>query len=538
MKRRVVSLWLPSFATDRLTVRLDRRRPAKGGWRARPLATVTAGSGILSIAAVNPAAEAVGIRPGLTLAAARALVPGLATFEADPAADRGALERLAGWCGRYTPWTAVDNCAGGAGAAGLWLDISGCAHLFGGEAALLDDLALRLCAFGFGARTAVADTPGAAWAVARFADAGATTIVPLREARRVLAPLPVAGLRLSPAVVEALGRVGLGRIADLADLPRAPLAARFGDAPLRRLDQALGRTDEAISPRRAVAALRVRRAFAEPIGRADDIVAALGRLLAELCARLEKARQGARRLELVLYRVDGTTAGAAIGTGRPVRDADHLERLFAEKLGTLDAGFGVETMTLAVTAADPLSPVQAGLDDLDGHNGHDGTAGSDGARRTARLVDRLGNRLGADDVVHLHRRASHVPERASRAVSVFEKAPCPSGETVDDPGRRPPRPLHLLPSPQPIQVVAPVPDSPPVMFRWRRHQHRVAEAEGPERIGPEWWLEELPAPASQQDRIRDYYRVEDTQGRRFWVYRDGPYRPGIKPRWYLHGLFA
>jgi protein ImuB len=525
MKRRVVSLWLPNFATDRLTKRLDRRRPAKGGWQAKSLATVIAARGTLGIAAVNPAAEAVGIRPGLSLADARALVPGLTTFEADPTGDRGALERLAGWCGRYTPWIAVDEHAGGPGAGSLWLDISGCAHLFGGEAALLDDLAQRLRAFGFDARAAVADTPGAAWAVARFADAGATTVVPPGEARRVLAPLPVAGLRLSPVVVEALDRVGLGHIDDLATVARAPLAARFGAAPLRRLDQALGWTDEAISPRRPIEASRVRLAFAEPIGRIDDVAAALDRLLAELCTRLEKTSKGARRLELVLYRVDGTTANATIGTGRPVREVDHLKRLFAEKLGTLDVGFGVETITLAATATDPLSPVQVGLD------GHGGTK-----ERAAHLIDRLGNRLGAGDVVRLSPRASHIPERASHAVSALAQAPC--GETVGEPGRRLPRPLHLLPSPEPIQVVAPVPDDPPAMFRWRRRQHRVAEAEGPERIGPEWWLEEPLAPASQQDRIRDYYRVEDSAGQRFWVYRDGPYRPGIRPRWYLHGFFA
>ncbi len=484
----------------------------------------------MGIAAVNPAAEAVGVRPGLSLADARALVPGLATFEADPAADREALERLAGWCGRYTPWTAVDEHAGGPGAGSLWLDISGCAHLFGGEAALLGDLALRLGTFGFDVRTAVADTPGAAWAVARFADTGATTVVPPQQTQSVLAPLPVTGLRLSPAVVEALGRVGLDRIADLAAVARAPLAARFGATALRRLDQALGRTDEAISPRRSVKAPRVRLAFAEPIGRMDDVAATLDRLLAELCARLEKTSKGARRLELVLYRVNGTTTGATIGTGRPVREVDHLKRLFAEKLSTLDVGFGVETITLAAIATDPLSPVQAALD---GHGGHGGTKG-----RAAHLVDRLGNRLGADDVVHLNPRASHIPERASQAVSALAQAPCPCGETADKPGRRPPRPLHLLPSPEPIQVVAPVPDDPPAMFRWRHHQHRVTEAEGPERIGPEWWLEEPLAPASQQDRIRDYYWVEDSAGQRFWVYRNGPYRPGIKPRWYLHGFFA
>lgn len=532
MKRRVVSLWLPNFATDRLTTRLDRRRPVKGSWRTKPLATVTAGRGSLSIAAVNPAAEAAYLRPGLTLADARALVPGLATFEADPAADRSALERLAGWCDLYTPWTAVDEC----GAGSLWLDISGCAHLFGGEAALLDDLALRLHTFGFNTRAAVADTPGAAWAVVRFANTGATTIVPPGEVPTALAPLPVAALRLSPAVVEALGRVGLCYIADLALMARAPLAARFGAAPLKRLDQALGRMDEAVSPRCPVTALRVRLAFAEPISRADDIAAALGHLLTELCAKLEKAHQGARRLELVLCRLDGTTASAVIGTSRPVRDTDHLAHLFAEKLYTLNAGFGVEAMALTATAADPLSPVQIGLD------GHGGTEGSTDAshidHRTSHLVDRLGNRLGADDVIHLSPRTSHIPERASHAVSALTQAPNPGGEIADEPGRRPPRPLHLLPSPEPIQVVVPAPDDPPAMFRWQRRQHRVAQAEGPERIGSEWWLEEPPVPASQKDRIRDYYRVEDTAGQRFWIYRDGPYRPGIKPRWYLHGLFA
>ena len=479
--------------------------------------------------AVNRSAEAAGVRPGLPLADARALVPGLATFEAAPARDRRALEALADWCGRYTPWTAVDNDPGGPGAGGIWLDISGCGHLFGGEAALLEDLVAHLDALGFRARAAAAETPGAAWAVARLAvGKGGAAVVPAGQAERALASLPVAGLRLPPATVEGLSRVGLRRIAELAALPRAPLAARFGEATVRRLDEALGQLQEPISPRRPVPPLRVRLAFAEPIARPEDIAAALRRLLAELCARLEKTHQGARRLELALYRADGTTTGAAIGTSRPAREASHLDRLFKEKLGTLDAGFGVEVMTLAATAVDSLPPTQIGLDADNGTRGND-------ARRVARLVDRLGNRLGPDRVVRLVARASHIPERACSAVSALASpAPPPDGTA----GNRPPRPLYLLPWPEPIEVIAPVGDDAPVLFRWRRDQHLLTRADGPERIGPEWWLEEPQEVSSSQHRIRDYYRVEDTQGRRFWVYRDGPYLPGVRPRWYLHGVFA
>ncbi len=476
------------------------------------------------MAAATSAAQAAGVVPGLPLADARALVPGLHTAEADPAGDGRALAALADWCGRYTPWTAVN------GGDGMWLDISGCAHLFGGETALLEDLGGRLKGLGFHGLAAAADTPGAAWAVARFADrrTGVAIIVSAGKTRQALAPLPVAGLRLPPATVEGLSRVGLRRIGDLLGLPRAPLAARFGETLVKRLDEALGRTDEPISPRRPTPPMRARLAFAEPIGRAEDIRAAARRLLDDLCARLERAHRGARRLELALYRVDGTVARARVGTSRPTRDAHHLERLFTEKLEGLDAGFGVEVMVLAATAADPLAPVQTAL-----HTGRGAAAGDgDGV---ARLVDRLGNRLGPESVVRLVPRASHVPERACREVSALAP-PAPAASTPATSGP-PPRPLHLLPWPEPIEVMAPVPDHPPVMFRWRRRRHRVARADGPERIGPEWWLEEPGDAFSPQRRIRDYYRVEDTEGRRFWLYREGLYRPGVEPAWYLHGFF-
>ena len=528
MERRVVSLWLPTFATDWLS---RRRRAAQPGSRSEPLATVTAVQGGQRIAAANLAAQETGVIPGLPLADARALAPTLHIIPADPAADARALAALADWCGRYTPWTAVDLDAGEAGGGGLWLDVSGCAHLFGGEAALLDDLAGRLRGLGYSARAAIADTPGAAWAVARFAGIGrhGTAVVPQGEQERIIAPLPVAGLRLDTAMVEGLSRLGLRRIGDLLALPRAPLVARLGNVVVRRLDQALGRAGESLSPRRPVPAQHVRLAFVEPISRPEDTARATRRLIEDMEARLETSGRGARRLTLTLYRVDGTCAGTSVGTSRPVRDPDHLCRLFRERLKGLDPGFGIEVMTLSVPTADDLGPVQTEL----------GSSRTIRAEGLARLVDRLGNRFGPGRVTRLVGQASHIPERVCREVSALAPDPPIPREALEGAHRpSPARPLHLLPSPEPIDVLAPVPDHPPVMFRWRRRQHRVARAEGPERIGPEWWREErLMESGAREHLTRDYYRVEDREGGRYWVYREGFYRPGLAPRWYLHGVF-
>ena len=491
------------------------------------------------LVAVSPAAEAAGAHPGLPLAAARALVPGLMVFAADPAGERQTLEDLADWCGRYSPWTAVDG--GAASAAGLWLDVTGCTHLFGGETALLEDLVRRLKGFGFAARAALADTPGAAWAAARFASAptDACVAIPPGETGQALAPLPVAALRLDGATADELSRLGLRAIGDLMGLKRAPLAARFGETLIARLDQALGNKGEPISPRRPPPAFRVRLAFAEPVRVGADVARAFDRLLAELCARMELAHQGARRMEFTLYRLDGTCARAGVGTSRPAREPAHLARLFAEKLAGLDAGFGIETMTLAATAVDALTAGQLKLaraPDCVLRAAPEGRA-HDAETSAARLIDRLGNHLGPGNVVRLLARASHIPERAFREVSALARPDGASAPAASTPSPAAPRPLQLLPWPEPIEVMAPVPDGPPVMFRWRRRQHRVARAEGPERIGPEWWLEDANE-LSSSHRIRDYYRVENADGRRFWVYREGPYRPGVRPRWYLHGLFA
>jgi len=490
------------------------------------LATVDAGHGGLHIAAVNGLAEEAGVRPGLPLATARAIAPGLETEASDPTADRRTLAMLADWCDRYTPWTAIDDDSGVFGGGGLWLDISGCAHLFGGEETLLKDLSDRLSDFGYASRIALADTPGTAWAMARFAP-NAQMIVPVGGNRNALASLPVSGLRLPSPVAKDLGRLGLGRIGDLAALPRAAIGIRFGETVLKRLDQALGRTGEPISPRRPAPTRRVRLSFAEAIARTDDVIQALRRLLVDLCQRLETAHQGARRLELAFFRVDGERTDITVGTGSPNRDPKHLERLFAEKLDGLDAGFGIETMILAAVAVDPLAPVQEDLQ----------TKGRAVAGMT-RLVDRLSNRLGPCHVMRLAPRASHLPERACRAISAA--SPLLARETEPESSEnqpRTPRPVHLLPWPEPVEVMVPLPDHPPVMFRWRRHQHRVNRADGPERIEPEWWREDPANKASEGAGSRDYYRVEDMDGQRFWLYRQGLYRPDLQPRWYLHGFF-
>lgn len=505
MARRVISVWLPRLATDRL----DRRRP---------LAPAEATASV---------AVAGGVFPGMTLSHARAVLPGLRTFAADPPADARTLAGLAAWCERYTPWAAAD------GADGIWLDATGCTHLCGGEDAMLADLVRRLDGLGFRARAALADTPGAAWAAARFmAAAGEETVViaaGARAMRQALRPLPVKALRLDAATADGLERVGLRRIGDLYSLPRAPLAARFGEAPARRLDQALGRLDEPLSPRRPAAPFRARLVFAEPIADGEDIVRATRHLLAELGRGLAAAERGARRLELVLFRTDGTRAEAAIGTSRPLRDAAPLLRLFEDKLAGIDAGFGIEAMVLAATAVDPLPPVQAGL----------GRAETP-AEGIHRLVDRLANRLGAGEVVRLQRYASHIPERACRAVPALDGAPAAPPAPEDMPPL-PARPPYLLVSPEPIEAVAPIPDHPPMLFRWRRRTHRVRHATGPERIAPEWWrraADEGAPGAEDAARLRDYYRVEDESGQRFWLFREGLYRPDRPPRWYLHGFFA
>lgn len=445
--------------------------------------------------------------PGMTLADARALLPHIAVAEADPAGDARALAAFVDWCGRYTPFVSAD------GPDGTILDITGCAHLFGGENKLLEDLRTRLRRMGLSAGIAAADTPGAAWAWARY---GKGMSIDVGKTRDWLAPLPVAALRLPAETVERLQELGLRCIGDLHPMSRAPLAKRCGMHVLDRLDRVLGNAPEPISPTRPTVEWRTRMAFPEPIGRAEDIAEATRRLLEQLCTLLERKARGARRLELVLYRIDGTTQRFGIGTGRPNRDARHLFRLLSEKLRQADAGFGIEMVSVEAATTDPLPADQLGMD----------KQRRDGGNGLAPLIDRLQNRFGPGDVYRIAPVASHLPERA-----VID-SPATDGLDCDGWIAGQPRPIRLLASPEPIDATALAPSDPPVRFTWRRVDHRVRRADGPERISPEWWRRDGPR------RLRDYYRLEDEGGRRYWVFRDGAYEDGAPPRWYMHGLFA
>jgi len=541
-KRRVVSLWLPRLATDRLCRQRQAIRPKKSPPSpAEPHITVAAeGGGTLRLTAVDLTAQTAGLFPGQTLADARALEPSVAVDDADPAGDLAALASVTTWCGRYTPWTSVDGLENG-GAGGLWLDITGCTHLFApgeqGEIALLDDLVRRFAAAGYGVRTGLADTPGAAWAAARFASStrGTACIVLPGGQQDSLAELPIAALRLPVETVAGLDRLGLRRIGDLIALPRAGLARRFGETVMRRLDQALGHIAEPLSPQPPAPSWRVCLNPAEPLGAPAAVSAAVQRLTEALCGRLATANRGARRLELALYRVGGIKAGridtVTAGTSRASRDADHLLRLLGEQLDRLPEPSSaddqaIEFLTLTAIATEPLPAAQTS---------YIGGAQASDANGLDRLIDRLAVRLGGANVVRFEGRESHLPERAQtvtpalggRTVLPFHPPPCP----------RPPR---LLPRPEPVTAIAPVPDDPPLLFRWRRDSHRIVRAEGPERLAPEWWRDH----SRLGNDTRDYYRVEDADGRRFWLYRDGLYDSGLNgassepPRWYLHGFFG
>ena len=445
------------------------------------------------------------------LADARAMIPTLAVADEDPNADLTLLDEIADWAERYTPLVAR-------GSDGLMLDITGCAHLFGGEEALLADCLARLLTQGFLARGAIADTPGAAWAIARFAETGVTGP---GAALPVLASLPVAALRLEAETVSALNRVGLKRIGQIVDAPRAPLAARFGSLLLRRLDQALGREEEAIDPRRPPPVFIAERRFAEPIAREEDVSAALTSLAATLAASLERHGEGARRLEYALFRVDGAVTRITVGATRPLRSPKLILALFREKFASfgddLDAGFGFDMARLSAAATAPADPLQTDL-----------IGDGDPAADIAGLVDRIGARLGEDRVTALVEHPTHIPERAESFVPQTALAGQPRAAAPPPDGAL--RPLRLFAHPEPIVVTAEIPDGPPAQFRWRRALYRVIRAEGPERIAAEWWNGIGPT--------RDYFRVEDEAGRRFWLYRDGLFSEAAEPQWYVHGLFA
>ncbi|HEX3943691.1 MAG TPA: DUF6504 family protein [Rhizomicrobium sp.] len=480
-----------------------------------PFALVTMTTGGWHLAAVNLRAASLGLKVGELLADARARVPSLQTRPAQPEKDRAALEKLARWCTRFSPyvapWPEEDERAG---SSGLTLDITACDHLFGGEAAMLRDVIASLKRLGFTARGAIARSIGAAHALAKFSGQS-ETIVPEGKITEVIAPLPVSALRIPDKTAATLKHLGLKTIGHLLPLPRAPLAQRFG--PLNgRLDQALGRTGESFTPLLPHAPYRANAVLADPISVQAHILKLAKKMANDLMPALERDGKGARALHLTLFRVDGETTELSIRLARPSRDAERIVKLVSLKLDALaedfDAGFGFEAARLDVTQADRMSLQQTAI-------AGDPERGAD--ENLSLLIDHLGNRLGLENVLRVHPCDTHIPERA------FVLKPAAQASAWDE-EEIPMRPLLMLPCAEPAEVTAVAPEGPPRQFRWRGVSYQVAHAEGPERIRHEWWR--------AKGRTRDYYTVEDGDGRRFWLYRDGPY--GVDTRWFVHGVYA
>lgn len=497
--RRVLSIWLPRLAVERWT-------KSSGCGPETPAVLTVEGTHGPIIHAVTRCAEERGARAGARLTDARALDPALVAFAADPEGDLELLRRLAAWAGRWSPLVEMD------GADSLRLDISGVSHLFGGEPALAEDVRNRFEAIGLTARIAVAPTAAAAWALARHSPGLCDDV------EAALSPIHVSALRLDPDSVRTLERLGLRTIGALSELPRLALARRFRGAAnvVEKLDQALGRKAEPLTAFSETPPPRADLRLEEPALHEQSARQALERLVPDLVDALERRRLGARRLSLHGFRVDGSVATTSVATAIASRDPGHIHRLLSERLD-LDPGFGFDCFALVADWAENLDPAQTSL-----------VGEPDGSSDIARLVDRLSVKLGTGSVRRPAWRQSHVPERAVDWRAAIEE------RHTAGPAPVPPRPQRLLDRPEAIAVVYATPEGVPRRFVWRRLVHDIARVEGPERIAPEWWRERSTA------RLRDYYRVEDRSGRRYWIFREGLAGDGRggAPNWYLHGLFG
>ncbi|MDB6452516.1 Y-family DNA polymerase [Falsirhodobacter sp. 20TX0035] len=499
---RILSVFLPAWPTDRLRRQADHAPPEDA-----PLIVAGRVGNRRLVTGVDAAAAALGLRVGMAVSKAQALVPGLLVEKADPAADLASLERLALWVlQRLAPVVAVDP------PDGIVIDSTGTDHLHRGEEAMLEALMGRLALSGVTARLALADTWGAAHALARHA-ADPTLIA---HGPDPLAPLPLEALRLPPATAAGLRDLGFARISDLVGQPRGPLTRRFGPELCRRLDQALGEAAEPIDPLRPPGLIQVRRAFAEPIGAAETIARYVGKLVVQLCASLEERGLGVRRMDLLCTRVDNRVETVRIGLAVPQRDPQRLTHLLCDKIETIAPGFGIEVMTLAATLTEPLDARQASTLDTP-------------AADLSGLIDTLSNSLGARAIYRVAPVASDVPERSVRRI--------PALATDADPGWPDhwPRPSRLLRRPEPIETMALLPDHPPNWIGWRGIRRRIRRADGPERIFGEWWTRD-----AERMAVRDYFRIEDEAGERFWIFRagDGESRATGSHRWFLHGVFG
>ena len=533
--RRIVALWFPHWGAETQPSDHD---------AAQPFALIDKHKSAQRLVGLNRAAQAAGLHMGMALADARALLPELHIAMADAARATQKLQACADWLQRYTPWVGHDSkveTPHGLPEYGLLMDVSGCAHLFGGERALLEDMAARFDKRGITLRAAMAGTIGAAWGLARFSPTPHTVLPEGQEAEAVLR-LPPAALRLDNAHIDLCQRLGLETVTQLARFPRRDLTRRFGPLPVMRLEQALGQAGESLNPCLPPPQFSVQQNLAQGVTQIEALTDLLGGLCDRLAAQLHGEGQGAQRLDLALTRSDNAVLALALPLARPSADAAHMRRLFEERLGRLargvDAGYGIEHLRLTACHTTPMAMPQDAIN-LSGR-----------LRKTAPVAalghfyDRLIARLGAHIVVRPVLHPSYIPERAVKLISVLDKD---MGEAALCGPDAATRPLFMLCAPEPIEVIAEIPEGAPYRFRWRRVLHEVTAAHGPERISPEWWADFMGEGtphhmahhmAQHNQKTRDYYRVEDRQGHRFWLYRDGLYdRETDTPRWFMHGVF-
>lgn len=500
MHKRYVAIWFRHLKTDWMV----RRQPAL---KDTPFVMAAPEHGRMVIKAANTPAQAKGIEVGMVVADCRAVMPKLLVMDDQPDIAGKLLHAIAAWCLRYTPVVAVDE------PDGLMLDVSGCPHLWGGERPYLKDIFSKLSGFGYDVRVAIADTIGTAWAVSRFGKVS-PLVAPSLQVEALL-PLPPAALRLEAPILERLEKLGLCQIQSFINMPHKALCRRFGDVLLTRLGQALGWEHETLSPIQPAQPYEERLPSLEPIRTAGGIEIALRQLIDRLCARLAKEEKGLRKCVFKCHRVDGIVQQIEIGTNRPSRNVAHLFKLFELKIATIAPALGIEVFILEAIIVEEVISTQDQLWNFT--EGGNGTA-------IGELLDRIAGKLGLA-TIHRYLPDEHYwPERSVKAAVSYTEKPATNWRADL------PRPIHLLPTPETIEVTVPIPDYPPMLFRYKGELHQVKKADSPERIEQEWWIE--------QGQYRDYYIVEDEGGARYWIYRQGSYEQGNNPLWFIHGFFA
>lgn len=497
MVQRFVSIWFRHLATDWFAI----RQPAL---RNVPFVLRASSHGRMIITAANAIAQSKDIDVGMVLADARAIMPDLEVMDDIPDLPARLLKRLAEWCIRYSPVVAVDLLAG------LIIDASGCSHLWGGDDKYLTDIKKKLNARGYDVRIAMADTIGVAWGMARY---GRMSVVPNGEHTRSMLSLPPEALRLETETVQRLHKLGLHRISQLINIPRSSLRRRFGPHFIMMLDKALGQELETIEPITPLEPYQERLPCLEPIVTATGIEIALRQLLETICTRLQQEQKGLRKASFKCFRVDGKTQVIDISTTRPSHNVTHLFKLFEIKLSTIEPALGIELFILEAPIVEDHLPYQEKMwEETKGLRDE----------RLAEFIDSLSNKVGSESVHRYLPDEHYWPERSFKAATSLQEKPTTTWR------KDKPRPLELLNPPERIEVTAPIPDYPPMLFRYKGKVHEITKADGPERIEQEWWL--------QQGQHRDYYRVEDQYGHRYWLFRLGHYHDKTY-QWFLHGFF-